>query len=223
MSKIPRVTLRQFGSSPSAFQVEQFGSLAAGSPNYTTNITTLQSLSAWIEGWFGAVVGSNAPAIQDMNAVLIVFGYMLSYVLQEGVAEYDSGTTYFIGSMVQDSTNLIYVSLTDSNTGNALSDTTNWQVYGSNFKTKTAIYTVAFNDQFIRGNTTAGAFTVTLPAVASSTGMKVVIKNVGTVAAGNNLTIQANAAETVDGANTQVLAPFDSMTLFCNGTTWDII
>lgn len=117
MSKLTRETMLVFASEAGANQVEQFGSLAGGSPNYTMDVAVIQALSAWLEGWFGGVVGSNLPAIQDLNAICYVFAYQLSYLFQAGIAEWDADTVYYENSFVQVA-GTVYTSLTDSNTGN---------------------------------------------------------------------------------------------------------
>ena len=129
MSKLTRQTLQLFGSSAGTNQIEQFGSLAAGSPTYLTpvaaSIPTIQSLSAYLEGLFGAVVGSNYPSIQDINALFFLYAYQMCYMLQEGIPEYDSGTTYFTNSLCI-SSGAIYRSIVDNNTGNSLTNRSYW-------------------------------------------------------------------------------------------------
>lgn len=125
MSVLSRVTQLLFGSTAGGNDVEQFGSLAAGSPNYTSNPATIQALSAWLQGWRGAVVGSNLPAIQDMNAAFLVAFYQLAYIFQEGIAEYDSATNYNQYSLVQ-SGGIVYQSVSANNLGNLVSNATFW-------------------------------------------------------------------------------------------------
>lgn len=128
MSKILRKVQKIFGSSAAPNQIARFGSLAAGSPTFTTDPAVIQSLGNYLSGWFGAVIGANSPAIEDMNALCYLFAYQLSYVMQTGVPEWDATTIYFKGSLVNDGNGVLYVSLTDNNTGNALSSLANWTV-----------------------------------------------------------------------------------------------
>lgn len=139
MAKITRKIAKIFGSSAGVNQIGTFGSLAAGSPAYTTDPTVIQSLANYLTGWFGAVVGGNSPAIEDMNALCYLFAYQIAYVMQEGVPEWDATTTYYIGSLVNNGSGVIYVSLTDTNLNNALTDATKWRV--SNPDKAGAIYT----------------------------------------------------------------------------------
>lgn len=125
MSKIARNTQQIFGSTAGFQQIAQFGSLAAGTPTFTTSIPTIQALSNYLTGWFSAVVGQNSPAIEDMNSLFYLITTQLAYAFQAGVAEWDSGTTYYTGSLIQ-SGGILYVSLTDSNLNHAVTDTTNW-------------------------------------------------------------------------------------------------
>lgn len=165
MSKISRVTAKLFGSGAGLDQIAQFGSLAAGSANFTTNPATIQALSEWLDGWFSAVIGGNSPAIEDMNAFCYVMAYQICYAFQEGVAEWDSGTTYYIGSVVNSSGRL-YVSITDTNLNNAVTDTANWYPF-NNFVNGTSAVPVSVGgatavpvrantnqDVYIQGNAT---------------------------------------------------------------------
>jgi hypothetical protein len=101
--KLSRVTQYIFGSSAGSDEISQFGSLAAGSPEFTTNLATIQSLSQYLEGWFAGVISGNSPAIEDMNALFYLTTTQLSYLFQEGIPEYDSNTVYYQYSVCQTS------------------------------------------------------------------------------------------------------------------------
>lgn len=130
MAKIARKTQKIFGSTAGFQQIAQFGSLAASAPVFTTDPDVIQALSNYLQGWYAAVIGANSPAIEDMNAVLFLYAYQLAYMMQEGVAEWDAGTTYYTGSLVNDGSGVLYISLTNNNTGNLLTDFANWGYYG---------------------------------------------------------------------------------------------
>lgn len=86
---------------------------------------------------------------------------------------------------------------------------------------KSANYTLTNTDWMVLGNATGASFTLTLPAVASSTGRRYRIKK--TDSSANTVTVQGNAAETIDGANTAVLSrQYESIDLVCDGSTWHI-
>jgi|SRR5579864_3273158 len=122
MAKLSRVTNTIFASTAPSNTMEQFGSFVqTGIPNYTNDPSIIQGLSAWVDGWTVAInSGNKAPYVQDMNAVLFVLSYQLSYLFQEGIPEWDSGTTYYRNSVVQDNAGngQWFVSLQDSNIGN---------------------------------------------------------------------------------------------------------
>lgn len=126
MAKITREVAKIFGSTAGVNQIGQFGSLAAGSPAYSTDPGTIQNLSQWLSGWFEAVIGANSPAIEDMNAFCYVVAYQIAYLMQTGVAEWNSETTYYIGSLANDGLGNTFVSITDDNLNNALTDGANW-------------------------------------------------------------------------------------------------
>lgn len=137
MAKLTRKTLLQFGSTVNAgSEIGQFGSYAA--PIYSADITVLQAGTAWSRGWAAETVATNRPFLEDMNAIDVVYGYMLSYILQMGIPEYDAATTYYIDSFVQVA-GQIYQSLTDNNVGNTpASSPSNWQPGIGSKNTETA-------------------------------------------------------------------------------------
>lgn len=132
MAKIARKNFKLFGTSGSTTNFAEFGSQAASSPVKTKDIDTIQSLSAWLNGWQSAVdSGTKAPFLEDMNGLLYVFAYEIFTILENGVPEWDATTTYYVGSIVRKpDTFELYGSLTNNNVGNALpsqTDSGNWQ------------------------------------------------------------------------------------------------
>ncbi len=140
MAKLPRVLARIFGSSaPSTAgnQIGQVGSLAANSPTtYTgatllgsaTDIANLTSLSNFASGLGSVVVGSESIPLQDLNGLFFHNTYQLSYLMQQGIAEWETNTVYYTGSLVNDGSGNVYSSLADSNQGNALTNGTYWRL-----------------------------------------------------------------------------------------------
>ncbi len=126
MTKIARAPQKIFGSTAISGQLKQIGSLAAGTPLTTTNPTTMQALSNYLGGWFDCVVGSNSPAIEDMNALCYLFAYQLAYGFQAGIAEWDAATTYYTGSFAQNGNGVSYVSVVDTNLNHAVTDRSKW-------------------------------------------------------------------------------------------------
>lgn len=124
MSKLSRFFQGIFGSSAGSNQISQFGSFAAGTPvRYSGSSVTpadVQNLSNFLSGWKSAVVGNNSSMIEDRNALDYLWSYQLAYLLQQGIAEWDTSTAYYTFSLVMDSASgFVYQSLTDGNSGNA--------------------------------------------------------------------------------------------------------
>ena len=156
MSKLTRVTQNVFASSApaAATGIAQFGSKAAGSPAFTTNPATAQALSEWLSGLYSAVVAGNSIELEDLNALFFVITYQLAYILQEGIAEWDSGTTYYQYSFVQ-SGGLLYQSTANNNLNNNPTSSSQWS----------PIVTV-FNGGADSG--TANAYALTIPNFPSN-------------------------------------------------------
>lgn len=115
MAKITRATQTIFGGTGATSNFGQFGSLAANAVVTTKTPSVIQSLAAWLAGWQAATIGTLIPAYQDMNSVHYLAFYQICYILQMGVAEWDSGTTYYTNSVAQYN-GQFYVSLQDNNT-----------------------------------------------------------------------------------------------------------
>ncbi|WP_462255339.1 beta strand repeat-containing protein [Ferruginibacter sp.] len=87
--------------------------------------------------------------------------------------------------------------------------------------TKTGAYTATASDHTLIINN-AGAVTITLPAAAGCQGRLYIIKKIS--AALNNVTIDPNAAETIDGAATRALTTqYETVRIQSNGTSWFIL
>lgn len=88
--------------------------------------------------------------------------------------------------------------------------------------TKTAGFTAsAAEADLYLVDTTSGNITAALPAAASSTGVHFLFKK--TVAA-NQLTVDPNASETIDGQTTlEINTRYVTLGVVCDGTTWHII
>ena len=133
MAKILRKYQKIFGGSSAAAPsgiIAKFGSLAAASPAYSSDPDVIQALAAYLNGWQGAVVGNNSPALQDRNALDFLMTRQLAYLFQAGVAEWDASTEYETGSWVQVA-GVVYISKVDTNVNNNPTtgspyDTTHW-------------------------------------------------------------------------------------------------
>lgn len=222
MAKINRAHQKIFGSSAGGTQIGKFGSLAAGSIAYTTDPTVLQSLSNFDTGWYGAVVGGNSPAIQDVNALDYLWSYQLAYIFQSGVPEWNTTCVYYIGSFVSDGVGGIYYSLTDANTGNALSSTTNWRKVSGpgTVQTKTGTYQVLVGDKLIK---VSGTWTLTMPnATLVDTCQEFVVKKTDSNA--TTITIAFLASQTADTQSTLSLTEqYSYYRLMSDGANWQIV
>ncbi len=126
MPKIERKNLKIFAED--AANNGQFGSAQVGTKVTSSDPEILQALSAWKEGWTRATIGgSKLPTLEELQTITYIPTYHLAYLLQEGLAEYNSETTYHIGSWVK-SEGRVYASLIDDNTGNDLTDSSSWKL-----------------------------------------------------------------------------------------------
>lgn len=127
MPKIIKKSQRVFCADvPANNVVSQYGSLKAGSPNYSSDPDIIQDLPAWGAGWAGAVIANSAPALQDLNSLFYVITRQLGYLVQTGVAEWDASTVYYIGSLSQSGNGILMVSIADDHSA-PLTDVTKWQ------------------------------------------------------------------------------------------------
>lgn len=135
MSKLTRKDQKIFGETAGGESISVFGSLAANNPAYSTDPDQIQS-AEYSGGWESAVIGQASPAMEDRNALDYLYSRQLGYLYQQGIAEYSATQTYYKGSIVSsfdaDAGNLLlYYSLIDDNTGNALDDDTKWAEFKS--------------------------------------------------------------------------------------------
>lgn len=223
MSKIVRKDQRIFaGDVPAVNVVSQFGSLKAGSPQYSSDPDTIQSLSAWGAGWGAAAVNNAAPALQDMNAIFHVLTRNVRYAQQIGMHEYSATMDYQTGSVVYDpSTATIYMSNTDDNTGNELTNATCWRnIFSKNVQSSASNYVVANSDYMVRLTGTS-ALTVTVPqAVTANIGRELVIKS---AVSGALVSVSATGGSLIDGLATQLLSQYQTLRIVSNGASWDIV
>jgi hypothetical protein len=88
--------------------------------------------------------------------------------------------------------------------------------------TKTANYTATVNDHTIICDNTGGAITISLPAASGCSGRVYVIKKVSGILL--NVTIDPNAAETIDGSSSRVLTlQYEGVMIQSDGSNWFVI
>ena len=93
------------------------------------------------------------------------------------------------------------------------------KAYGT-ISTQTGNYTALLTDYVILANPT-GNITITLPAASGATNQIYTIKKIDSDA--DTVTIDGNAAETIDGATTLVIASqYTSYTIVCDGSNWHV-
>lgn len=129
MAKLERVTAKVFASDAPADKIGQFGSALAGTKLETGDVSTIQALPAYTEGWSSAVISQrNYPVLQETNGVMKNMSYQTAYIMQNGIAEYDPDTEYYVGSICKGIGNANqYASLGDENVGNAVTDSDYWK------------------------------------------------------------------------------------------------
>ncbi|MCK5611980.1 hypothetical protein KAR91_59470 [Candidatus Pacearchaeota archaeon] len=225
MAKLTRANQEIFAVSAPAGLVRQFGSLAEGSPLTTTDPEVIQALATRYDiGWQAAAVtsgeGNIVPALEDFNALFFLITYQLFYLFEQGIAEWDDATTYYINSIVR-SGSILYKSLTDTNLNNdPTGDIVNWNVYyGANEETATSTtpYTIADEDT-LSVDCTAGDKVVNIPTPVGVNGRKIKIMKSDTSV--NKVTITP-AAGTINGnANAFLFAQYNYIEFISNGTIW---
>ncbi len=133
MPKLSRVTQLVFGNTGDQSHFGQFGSRAAGSPVFTKDPATIQSLTAFVENGIKAAInsGNKAVFLEDLNSLFLLCFRQIAYLFEQGIPEWDAGTTYYVGSIVKKAgTFEQYGSQTDGNFNNALpsqTDNGNWK------------------------------------------------------------------------------------------------
>lgn len=143
-----------------------------------------------------------------------------------GAPGWNANSNYSEGSIVADDSGagIFYVSLQDSNVGNALSNVSFWRALGGGIRTLTTNTTLLVTDEIVRSDSTGSAVTHTFPACATTPiGKKICVKDVGT--GGFSTSIIGSGSDNIDGTNTyaSVLQQNDSITVVNNGTSWDVI
>lgn len=89
----------------------------------------------------------------------------------------------------------------------------------------TVDYTILALDDVIGVTNTSVPRTVTLPPIANvQVGRKFEIKDISGAAGTNNITVDANGSETIDGSLTSVINNnYGSLVIMNNGTSWSIL
>ena len=131
---MPRITRKQ----QKVFAVNAtnngvFGSLQANDPVYSQDPDAIQGRTAYSNGWNDATYSAEKlPPLEEFQALQYLFSRQLAYLMQDGISEWDTNTTYYKGSLVKaiqsDGSFILYASLVDNNQGNLVTDTTKWTI-----------------------------------------------------------------------------------------------
>lgn len=167
MTQITRKYQKLFGNTGPTGLVGQFGSYKAGATVYSLDPDIIQSLAAFTNGCQYAGVTGNSLTIQDFNGLIYLLTRQIKYLHQSGAAEWSSGITYFINSIVTDGVGGIYASLIDDNLNNALTDSASWFMLSGKKVTQISDNYNALNTDYIidwhGGDTSNGHNQIILP------------------------------------------------------------
>jgi hypothetical protein len=213
------------GDVPETGVVAVFGSLKASAPVYSSDPDTLQGLAAWGAGWGSAVINSYAPAIQDFNSVFNVITRQIAYIYQNGFPYWNASVSYYIGSIVSNDLDTLYISMSDTNLNVALTDNTKWlNFYSRKITTITSLdYTVLNADWYIRVNVTPDVTNhqVILPvARAELAGREIIVKS---FSASNDYRVHivVSGGATIDGAAYIEILALGVAKFVCSGVIWE--
>lgn len=208
MARLTRKNIKVFAGSSNNNGI--FGSLQANNPVLTNDIEQIQSLAAWGNGWESATETSEElPPIEEMNSISYVTTYEQAYLMQEGMPEWASTVTFYKGSLTKEVTSTgfkIYCSLTNDNTGNLLSDTTNWKkVMDSDdlYAFDSAVVKLTGN-QTIAGTKTFSSSPIAPTPTAGDSSTKVATTAFATTAinALSNTCVKLSGNQTISGTKT---------------------
>jgi hypothetical protein len=185
MPRLARVTQQIFASAAANNGV--FGSAQIGTKITSNSLPTIMGLAAWTQGWLSAVLGaSKFPPLEEFQAVEYVHSTQIAYILQQGIPEYDGGTTYWTDNIViNPGTFQLYGSLQDGNVGQALNNAAYWKLLVD-------LSTIGSGNPIYIGGTSTGAANAQVLAVLTPTGFTLT----------NGFTITFTAGFTNTGATT---------------------
>ena len=133
MAKLDRKDIKIFADDNTNDEIVQFGSTRQGTPVPSKDPDVLQSLSNILEGWKqGVIASTGVPPFEEFNTLQYLATRELAYIQQAGIQEYSATTNYYAGKSIVRSpeTSTLYISLTDDNLGNPLTDIVNWKELG---------------------------------------------------------------------------------------------
>ena len=109
-----------------ANNIAEFGSKAEGTPEYSLDPDDIQSRAEYPLGLAGSWQNNASPFFQDFNALFFLFTRQIEYLMQTGIPEWITTSTYQIGSLVSDGIDTVYMSTTNENINHATSLEAYW-------------------------------------------------------------------------------------------------
>lgn len=139
------------------------------------------------------------------------------------IGGWSSTVQYSSGDIVGDSSSggILYVSLTDNNLDNPLTDVSHWRIYEGKLRSVSTNSALVLSDNLVLSDSTGAALTHTLPAAASTPiGKSITVKDVGT--GGHQTSVKGAGSDLIDTANIypNTLNQGDSMTFQNVGSRW---
>lgn len=136
----------------------------------------------------------------------------------------DNTAGFSVGSLWIDTTTDLSYTCVDASTGAAVWVNTNAPVTYEVTEVTGATHTVTTEDTILCNRTTTGTVTITLPAGASHPNGRCTIKDKKGDASTNNVIINPDGAETIDGSSSLTVAVnYGAAALQFNGTEWSLI
>lgn len=233
--RLPRKNTALFADNSQ--RIAKFGSLANGNGEFTKDIDQIQSLPAFLTGWFGAIIDDNASTIEDTDALFYTLFRQIAYFAQAGIAEFSPSMTYYAGSIVRYGgvtngvTNIYtYQCFDDANgaglTGISPDDASKWRKFANHRIHKTdrdLILRQNMDGDTVLVDTSRAAIKLTMPTPLS--GWRCKIKDSGFKADVNPITLARTPGRKLEGLDRDFIA--DSVggvwTVVCDGTDFFFI
>jgi len=186
---------------------------AVGVPKLAIRSGIDSTWSSWYEVIHSNVIGNYAPSLTGTGATGTGWGISIT-----GSAATVTGATQSAITSVGTLTAVTVTGATTTNGGivNNGGDSEKYSAVSGNTTLDTTY-------NYVGVATASSALTITLPAVASSTGRLYTIFDKDGQAATRNITVNAQYGEYINGANGVALnVNWESMSFFCNGARWII-
>lgn len=116
MAQLSRILQRIFGQDGTQTDFGQIGSQAAGAPQTTKDLSTIQSLQQYLDGLTAITAnqgGTILPYLEDINSILLLVTSQLAYHFQNGIPEWldDANQRYYANVSFVSRNGIIYRAL----------------------------------------------------------------------------------------------------------------